>query len=277
MKQILITFLKRQFRSGGFITAIILFGGMMAFLPKAFGPSGLMTAGAMMGTGVAFAMLLGWGLTFSAIKNSSIMNGILTSSVSKKKFILASLMAAGIMMLVIGAILVCCFVLFVGVKQIRGFDNIGVMLGGDPSNKISPGEVLKGVDWGMIVVGIFLAGISSTSIAFFIGSVLVNPIHTVTASWIYAIALFFFGGASAPISLIRGLSDIEGSEILAIFKYLGYFMPNSFTNFLLADAASGSNIPLIALIPKTDIIVNTLSPVAYTVTLAGIGAYVWNK
>lgn len=280
MKQLFKTFLKRQFRSGGFITAIVLFGGMMAFFPSAFGAASVQTAGAMLGTGISFAIVLGWGTTFSSIRNSAIMKGIISSNITKTQFMIVALTSSLLMSMVASIVILGLMLIFIAVGEIEGWTG-AVGIPGLPLNPraeiMEPGELIASFHWGKIIGGILLSTMSAVGVALLIGNILSNPIHITTASWIYGVSMFFFGGAGAPITLIRGIGEGEGADILAVFRYIGYALPNSYSNFFLADAFSEGNVDLVAQIPPIDSAINLSIPFAYAVPMYSIAMWYYYK
>lgn len=276
MKQLLFTFLKRQFRSGGFIIGGLLFGGMLAFFPEAFGSAGVQTAGAMIGSGIAFAVVLGWGVTYSSIRNSSLMNGIKVSSVSKTQFMIIAGLAALLMIVVMGAILTSFFIIFVYTGDIVAYTgSYGV-----PGMPINPGavaltanEFMESIKWIDYIGGVLMAGVVSASVALVLAEFINTHTTMVTVSWIYSIAVFFFAGASAPITLIRGFGEGTAVDTMAAFKYIAYLLPNSYANFFIADSLSHADADLMSYISNSEYIINTTVPLVESVVLTGASLY----
>ena len=55
------------------------------------------------------------------------------------------------------------------------------------------------------------------------------------------IIIFFFGGATTPIFLIRGGEEFGPQAGLVAFKYIGYAIPGIYNNFYIADVMSSYN------------------------------------
>ena len=78
------------------------------------------------------------------------------------------------------------------------------------------------------------------------------------------IMVFFFGGATTPIWLIRGGEAYGPQNGLEAFKYIGYALPGVYNNFYIADVLSSYNQVNTNLISSFERMQNIWAPLVWS-------------
>ncbi len=200
----------------------------MAFSPKAMSSTAapsvsesisISVASAIVITGLLITVITTFGESFVKIKGSLIYQNIQLNNKPRYQFFVATI----IPVIVYSTIM---FILSMVIMII--FDSAGLL----NANKSI-------IDWANVQYLYLILSLVTTitlgvSISLLI-STLSKTDNTYTAlTWAYIFLVFFFGGSSVPIFLIRGDSNLDA------FMYLSFIIPNSFSNFLFVDSMVGN-------------------------------------
>lgn len=195
-------------------------------------------------TGLLITVVTSFGESFVKIKGSLIYQNIELSNKPKAQFYVAT---------IIPVIVYSTITFILSIIFMVAFDSLGLL-------GLSSGIV----DWSNIQYGYLLLSLVTTitlgiSISLLISSVSKNENTYTALTWAYLFLIFFFGGSSVPIFLIRG----EGS--LAAFTYLSFVIPNTFSNFLFVNSMVGQ-------VTTSDIIdiLDIVMPIALSIVFVGV-------
>lgn len=111
-------------------------------------------------------------------------------------------------------------------------DSIGIIGGSvfdNPKNIIS----WTTINWSILLIALVWTAFLGIAIALFISELVKNFNLFISLIWGYLFLVFFFGGSSVPIFLIRGDSALEA------FTFISYAIPSVWANFLFISAFSG--------------------------------------
>ncbi len=253
-------------KSSSLWISIVFILFFLAFAPNAFGnvalDSGVPNAeqnsallstqvvGAIVITGLLLTVITTLGESFVKIKSSLIYKNMKLNNKPKYQFYIST---------VLPVILFSTLVFSFSMIIVAIFDSIGLL--GYTSNII---------DWNNIQYGYLLLSIITTitlciSISLLISSVS-KTINIYTAlTWAYLFLIFFFGGSSVPIFLIRG----EGS--LEVFMYLSFFIPNTFSNFLFINSMAGKvDFAVTDTLQKVTMYLDVIAPIVLSALFIGI-------
>lgn len=112
-------------------------------------------------------------------------------------------------------------------------DSIGVIAGsvfGNQKNIID----WKNINWGILFIALVWSAFLGIVIALFVSELVKNFNLFISLVWGYLFLVFFFGGSSVPIFLIRGDFAFEA------FTIISYVVPSVWANFLFISAFSGT-------------------------------------
>ncbi len=205
----------------------------MAFAPGAFSKTidtsipdyelsanaiSLKVASAIIITGLLITVVTSFGESFVKIKESLIYQNILLSNKPKYQFYIATIVPVFVYSMLVFGISILFLILF---------DNFGLL-------SLNPNVI----NWSQIQVGFLVLALISTVFLGVSISLLFSAIakteNTYTAlTWAYLFLVFFFGGSSVPIFLIRG------GDALEAFMYISFLVPNTFSNFLFVNSIVG--------------------------------------
>ncbi len=176
-------------------------------------------ASAIMITGLLITVITSFGESFVKIKGSLIYQNVQLNNKPKYQFYLATILPV---------VTFSIIVFFTSIILLVIFDSVGII--GQSSNV---------VDWGNIqylylIISLILTVTLGISIALLLAT-LSKTENTYTALvWAYLFLVFFFGGSSVPLFLIRG------DEPLAAFTYLSMAVPSTFTNFMFINSMTNN-------------------------------------
>ncbi len=210
----------------------------MAFAPKAIGGAfidpdipatpeaivaantiSIQVASAIIVTGLLITVMTSFGESFVKIKSSLIYQNTQLNNKPKFQFYFATILPVVVYSTIVFIISIASLAIFDAFELIGASKNV--------------------VDWANIQYLYLITSLITTvglgialSILF---ASLAKTDGTYTAFvWGYLFLVFFFGGSSVPIFLIRG----DGS--LAAFMYLSMAIPSSFSNFLFVNSMVGT-------------------------------------
>lgn len=201
----------------------------LAFSPKALGSASpnpfasniisIQVSGAIIVTGLLITVMTSFGESYVKIKNSLIYQNTKLNNKPAYQFYIAT---------IIPVIVFSIAIFIISMSLLVAFDSLGLI-----------GITKNIIDWSNIQFGYLLISMLSTVLLGITISLLFATIsktdNTYTALvWGYLFLIFFFGGSSVPIFLIRG------DDPLKAFMYLSMLIPNTFSNFLFINSMTGS-------------------------------------
>ncbi|NQX84014.1 MAG: hypothetical protein HRS57_02345 [Mycoplasmataceae bacterium] len=260
------TFIKRMTMSPGFIFLVVITPILLGVFPNLYeGIASPATLTALISTlSLTVAIISGWGNTLNLIKNSSIRVRLRTSGITDYMIIAMSLIP--LLMLVVFAFLYLLIIISIFFSTGVIWNYYTPIVSGIPSAPYDT-FAMSNIDWGSMFFGIITSILVSFSISFFVISFTNNQNRYNTITWLYILALYFFGGASTPPSLIRG------PEAITAIKVISFFIPNSYSNFMVADVmVTGHNVSFSY--SDSDTIINLCASYAFFAALTGLS--VWN-
>ena len=135
-------------------------------------------------------------------------------------------------------------------------DSTGVIAGsvfGNQKNIIN----WKETNWAILIVALIWTAFLGIAIALFVSELVKNFNLFISLIWGYLFLVFFFGGSSVPIFLIRGDLALEA------FTYVSYAIPSVWDNFLFISDFSATFS-----FQDTIELLNFLIPLIGTITFA---------
>ncbi len=205
--------------------SIIFITFFLAFSPKALGTSAgnplasieisIQVAAAIIITGLLITVMTSFGESFVKIKNSLIYQNTQLNNKPKYQFYFATILPV---------VMFSTFVFILSMSLLSIYDSIGLI-----------GQERNIIEWSRVQFGYLFLSLISTILLGITLSLLFSSIaksdNTYTALvWGYLFLVFFFGGSSVPIFLIRGNDPLE------VFMYLSMCIPNTYSNFLFINA-----------------------------------------
>lgn len=238
----------------------------MAFAPNAFSSSAIdngapnaeqnsillsvQVVGAIVITGLLLTVISTFGESFVKIKSSLIYKNIKLNNKPKYQFYVSTILPV---------ILFSTLVFTLSIIIVIIFDFVGLL--GYKSNII---------DWTNVQYGYLLLSIITTitlgiSIALLISSISKTMNVYTALTWAYLFLIFFFGGSSVPIFLIRGDDPLEA------FMYLSFVVPNTFSNFLFINSMSGQvDFGVTDTLKKVVMYLDVIMPIFISILFIGI-------
>ncbi len=93
------------------------------------------------------------------------------------------------------------------------------------------------VQWSYLVYSFFLSISIAIALSLLVTTISKSSTTYISIIWGYVFLIFFFGGSSVPLPIIRDYGgDIVAEEPFSAFVYISYLIPNVYTNFLFIDA-----------------------------------------
>ncbi len=186
--------------------------------PTAEAITSIQVSGAIIITGVLLTVVTVFGETYVKVKNSLIFTNMELGTKPKYQFYLATILPV---------VIYTTGILLLSMCLLAAFDAFGLL-----------GSTKNIIEWANIQWGYFVLSITTTitlgiSISLFIASFVKDTTYT-SLTWAYLFLVFFFGGSSVPLFLIRGTNSI------AALKYISFGIPNVYSNFLFINAMSGT-------------------------------------
>ncbi len=226
--------LLRILKSAGLWISIIFITFFLAFAPRSFGLSvnpsipnasaesikiSLQVSAAIIVTGLLVAVITMFGESYVKIKGSLIYENTLLNNKPKYEFYISTILPIVIYTLLVMSYSLILVSIFDAFEILNDYGSV--------------------IDWGNINYGWLLWSITWTiilgiSISLLISTFTKNINVYISITWAYLFLIFFFGGSSVPIFLIRG------DDPLAAFMWLSFFIPNSFSNFLFVNSFSNT-------------------------------------
>ncbi len=208
--------------------SLVFVGFFLAFSPKAIGSSAMpgeenslsiQIASAIIITGLLMTVMTSFGESFVKIKGSLLFQNIELNNKPKYQFYVATITPVVVYSLAM---------LITSMAMLAIFDSLGLI--GATSNIIKWNEI----QYLYLLISIISTVFLGITVALLFSS-LSKTDNTYTALvWAYLFLVFFFGGSSVPIFLIRG------EDPLAAFTYLSMCIPNTFSNFLFVNSMDGN-------------------------------------
>ncbi len=174
---------------------------------------------AIMITGLLITVITSFGESFVKIKGSLIYQNVQLNNKPKYQFYLATILPV-----VTYSILVFVTSLILLVT----FDFVGII-----------GQTSNIVDWANIqylylIISLVLTVTLGISIALLLATISKTENTYTALVWAYLFLVFFFGGSSVPLFLIRG------DDPLAAFTYLSMAVPSTFSNFMFINSMTNN-------------------------------------
>jgi len=166
-------------------------------------------------TGLLITVVTTFGRSYVKVQNSLIYVNVNLSSKPRYQFYLATVIPVALFSILVFMLSIIFIVILDSVSLIGTRKNV------IDWNNIQYGYVFLSLIFS-IVLGISLALLAAT---------FVKKENAYTAIiWLYLFLIFFFGGSSVPIFIIRGPTSSD------VFRYISFFIPNIYTNFLFINA-----------------------------------------
>lgn len=210
--------------------SIIFIAFFLGFAPSAIGGSvdtslpgynniSINVSSAIIITGLLITVITTFGESFVKIKSSLIYKNIQLNNKPKYQFYVSTITP-----IIVYSTLVFIFSMaFVAI-----FDSLGLL--GVEKNIIDWSRI----QWGYLFISLVTTISLGISISILLATLSKNLNTYTSLVWAYLFLVFFFGGSSVPIFLIRG------DQALDAFKYISFMIPNTYTNFLFVDSMVGS-------------------------------------
>ncbi len=249
---------KKILKSPSLWISLIFIVFFLAFAPKALGSASgsiqaanslsLQVASAIIITGLLITVMTSFGESFVKIKNSLIFQNIQLNNKPKYQFYLATILPV---------VVFSVLIFIVSLSLLSIFDLLSLI-----------GQEKNIIDWSNIQFGyVVLSLITTVSLGITLSllfSAIAKSDNTYTALvWGYLFLIFFFGGSSVPIFLIRG------DDPLKVFMYLSMCIPNSYSNFLFINAMTGQ-IEFISGNIDVTYILDIVIPIVLTIVLISV-------
>lgn len=202
--------------------------------------------------------------SFIKINNSSINKIVYLSPMPKYKFFLATLLPIFLYSTLFLIFSFCLLLIYDAAGLIAGstvtvdtFNTGSEVLYANEKNII----LWENVQWGYLIYAFILTIALVIVISLTITTFVKSSLAYSTIIWGYVFLIFFFGGASVPLPVIRDYSEIIlVEEPLPVFTYISYCIPNTYTNFLFIDAFTGT-----AGLDQQILLLNTIMPIVFII------------
>ena len=165
-------------------------------------------------TGLLISVVTILGRSYVKVQNSLIYINSSLSSKPKYQFYLATLTPVALF----SALVFMLSMIFMVI-----FDSFGLI--GYTKNAIN----WKTIQYGYVILALFFSILLGIAFALLVSSFIKKENAYTAITWTYLFLIFFFGGSSVPIFLVRGDRSLEA------FKYISFFIPNIYTNFLFVN------------------------------------------
>lgn len=206
--------------------SLVFVAFFLAFSPKAISSASInpnevatQISAAIIITGLLMVVMTTFGESFVKIKSSLIYQNVELNNKPRFQFYIATILPVvvfSISMLITSMLLLVIF------------DAIGLI--GTTSNIIN----WSNVNYLYLLISIITTVTLGISIALLFAALSKTENVYTALVWAYLFLVFFFGGSSVPIFLIRG------DDPLKVFKFLSMLIPNTYSNFLFVNSMSGS-------------------------------------
>ncbi len=206
----------------------------LAFSPKAIGGSfanspspdanfianivSIKIASAIVITGLLITVMTSFGESFVKIKSSLIYQNTKLNNKPQYQFYFATILPV---------VVYSTIVFVVSMGSLAMFDAFGLL--GTDKNIIQ----WKDIQYHYLLISLITTVGLGVSLSLLFSTVSKTDGTYTALVWGYLFLVFFFGGSSVPIFLIRG------DDSLAAFMYLSMSIPSTFSNFLFVNAMVG--------------------------------------
>ena len=280
MKTYLKTFYSKTFKSLSIWGSIFFVAVALAIFPKSysFDPTvAIEVMGAIISTGLVMAIVLGYGGTLSTIKSTNLSDTFKITGVKKIEMMLLSLIPA-----------FTIFFAYVGlsISLIAIYEAMGQL----PLNELVNAPVVPGMptgnanfwsatNWLAVISSLFVSFGISLSISIMIALWTKSDKTYNNISYSYVLAVFLFGGATMPITLLRPAMDkypvVGDGEELKAFIYIGRMIPSSYGNFMVADAIGTSRNAYD--LSQQNVLFDLIGALTWTTLFTSVSIYQYRK
>lgn len=206
--------------------SLVFVAFFLAFSPKAISSASInpnevatQISAAIIITGLLMVVMTTFGESFVKIKSSLIYQNVELNNKPRFQFYIATILP--VVVFSISMFITSMLLLVI-------FDAIGLI--GTTSNIIN----WSNVNYLYLLISIITTVTLGISIALLFATLSKTENVYTALVWAYLFLVFFFGGSSVPIFLIRG------DDPLKVFKFLSMLIPNTYSNFLFVNSMSGS-------------------------------------